>query len=451
MGLVQTTIQLLGVQKGKLLRILGRSFGIAVTVGGMIGVGILLTPGIVAAYLGESRLVIAVWTLGGFYALLGAISIAEVGIALPRTGGWYVYARRAFGDYAGFAVGWSSWLSYCTGGAIGALAIGTEIAKLLSLPANGVRAASLITFLAVSFLNALGLRPGSRFQEVSSFVKVAAFLIFVLACFVVQDRQPSPLSQTAVNSPATSRAFFYALMFALQSVVYAYDSWYNPIYFAEEDRHPTRNLIPSMVIAILLVMAIYLLVNLGLIHVLTLPDLATSSSPVSDAAQNIFGPYGGKIIKLLAIVALLSLLNAGVMIAPRLLFAMSRDGLFTGVGTIVSKGGTPVIGLFVTAIATLPLILTNKLQRLLSVTSFLFVLVYASGFLAVLVLRVKEPELPRPYRIWGYPWPPMIVLFISAIFLIGQVISNTKDCVFALILIACSYPAFLIVRRRTRP
>lgn len=446
---VQSAVELQPKQKGKLLRILGVTFGIAVTIGGMIGLGILRTPGTVAAQLGSFWLILAVWILGGVYSILGTISVAELSTSLPKAGGWYVYARRAFGDYGGFVVGWSDWLSGCATLAFAAITIGEYLPALVPALFGSVKAIAFTTLIVLGLLNWIGLRAGSRFQELTSFGKALAFLVLVAACFIYGG-QPPPLTveeQAALHQPIGILAIFVAVMLALQAVTYAYDGWYGAIYFAEENRDPSRNLPRSMLIGVVSVMAIYLLVNLALLYVLPLPQLAASTLPAGDAAQTVFGVRGSQIISLLALITLPSIINANLMVSPRIIFAMSRDGLFSSKAVTVNKGGTPVGALLLTVITAILLAASGTFEILLSVIAFLFVLVYGSGFLAVFILRKKEPDLARPFKAWGYPWTTLIVLIGSIIFLIGQVISDTRNSIYAIVSIAVSYPIFLIMKK----
>ncbi len=169
METVENIIETPAEQRGKLLKILGVTFGIAVTIGGMIGLGILRTPGSVAAQLGSFWLILAIWILGGLYAILGTISVAELSTSLPTAGGWYVYARRAFGDYGGFVVGWSDWLSACASTAFVAITMGEYLPKLFPALSGSIKAIAFIALFGFGLLNWLGLRVGSRIQEVTSF------------------------------------------------------------------------------------------------------------------------------------------------------------------------------------------------------------------------------------------------------------------------------------------
>ena len=448
MRAVENSTEKTVAQHGKLLKILGVTFGIAVTIGGMIGLGILRTPGGVAGQLGNFWLIMAVWMLGGLYAILGTISVAELSTSLPTAGGWYVYARRAFGDYGGFVVGWSDWLSACATISFVAITFGEYLPKLFPALSGSINVIAFVVLFIFGILNWLGLRVGSRVQELTSFAKAFAFLILIAACFTYGGQPTANAEQAALTTaPLGSTAIFVAVMLALQSVIFTYDGWYTAIYFAEEDRDPARNLPRAMLFGVVSVMAIYLLVNLAFLYVLPLSKFAASDLPAGDAAGIIFGEHGGQVISIIALVSLSSIININLMYCPRILFSMSRDNLFWSKAATVNKGGTPVWALLLTVIIGIILAASGTFEILLSITSFLFVLNYTSGFLAVFILRHTEPNLPRPFKAWGYPWTTLLVLLGSLIFLIGQIISDTRNSLYALGLIVASYPVFLLTKK----
>lgn len=434
---------------GRLLRVLGVGFGLAVTIGGVIGMGILRTPGEVAGYLPRPWLFIGVWLIGGLYALLGTINVAELGAMLPRDGGFYVYARRTLGLYAGFVIGWSDWLSTCGTTAAIALVIGEyTIALFPSLEGLDVPVA-LFAVTAFAVLQWVGVRWGGRTQEITSLLKALAFLTLVTACFVLGHRQP--IAETGTQSASTnllvSFALFSGMIKALQGVIYTYDGWYNVIYFGEEVRDPGRNIPRSMIGSMFLVTGIYLLVNLALVYVLPLSEIAGQKLAVGVAASAIFGYYGGTIIAALATVSMLSTVNANSMIAPRIMFAMSRDGLVSEKVLKVNRGGTPTITLLLSTLAALLFIIFSKrLEKVFAILAFFFVINYAVTFLSVIILRRREPERPRPYRAWGYPLTTILLLLGSIAFLVGAVMDDPQDGLYVLVLLAASYPAFLLLK-----
>ncbi|MEO6333808.1 MAG: APC family permease [Pyrinomonadaceae bacterium] len=434
--------------RGKLLHILGVSFGIAGAIGGTIGAGILRTPGVVAAQLGSAELVILAWIVGGIYALLGAISVAEVGASLPRSGGWYVYAQRAYGKPAGFTVGWMDWLGNCAGLAWVAITIGEYSGALepsLSEHSQWIAIAVIVFFALIQLL---GVRAGSGSMQVLSLVKAAAFIALVAACFILGGESTETVAaHPAVITPTSAAAFAIAAVFALQAVVTTYDGWYSPIYFAEEFTEPGRDVPRSLIAGVIAIIAIYVLVNLALLYVLPLSQMAASNLPVADAAQSIFGGFGGQLVTALALVSLLGLINAVTMGAPRILYGLSRDGLFFQKGEQVSKSGTPVVALLLTTLAAIFLVLTGTFERLLSMAAFIYVAIYLTGFIAVFVLRKREPDLLRPYKAWGYPWTTLIVIVGSILFLIGAAVTDTVNSIYAILLIAVSYPVYMFTKK----
>ncbi|RYF63730.1 MAG: APC family permease, partial [Cytophagaceae bacterium] len=257
--------------QNQLKKLLGVGFGVAVTIGGTVGTGILRKPGPIAQDIGNPTLIIGVWLAVGLYALAGSLSVMELGTMLPKAGGWYVYARRAFGNYAGFIIGISSWLGSVSAMAFGA-AVMSEYIGLLSpslvayqqIMAIGI----LVAFVA---FHSLGVQLASRAQEVMSVLKAVGLLAFVVICFVVTPDQPIPVSTVR---PLAEGGLWVGILAALQAVFYTYDGWHTAAYFTEEDVDPSRNLPRSMIRGVLLIIGIYILVNLALLYVLPMSALA---------------------------------------------------------------------------------------------------------------------------------------------------------------------------------
>lgn len=430
---------------GHLLRVLGVGFGLAVTVGGTIGMGILRTPGEIAAQLPTEKLFIGVWILGGIYALLGAISVAELGAMIPRSGGFYVFAHRALGNYAGFVVGWSDWLATCGTIAVISMVVGEYMTVLFPKLGSHTKATALVTALGFALLQWRGVKWGSFTQNLTSLIKVLAFVAFVVIAFLYR-LVAATLEASNLMAPH-GFGILAAIILALQGVLYTYDGWYGIIYFGEEIRNPKRDVTVSMFGGVLSIIAIYVLVNLALLHVMPISEVAGEPLAVGKAASIIFGKNGDTVIRILAIVSMLSTINAYTLSAPRTLYAMSCDGLFTHHATRVNKGGTPTITLLISTIVSVLFIVSGTFEKVLAVVAFFFVAYYSMAFISVIVLRRREPDLPRPYRVWGYPWTTVIVLIGSIAFLAGAVAGDTRNSLLALGLLAVSYPTYLIAKR----
>ncbi len=436
--------------KGHLLRILGVGFGIAVIIGGTIGSGILRTPGEVASRLHSPALILTVWLLGGLYAFLGTVTIVELGTMLPVAGGWYVYSRRSMGAYAGFVVGCSDWMMQTVAVAYLAVAFGEFATQLLPQLAGHVKLSGLTLLVVLMLLNWIGLRSGSRTQEISSLLKALALVVFVGACFLLKPVGMTPTAPPHAALPPAG-GLLAALVLALQAVIVTYDGWYQAIYFTEEDKDPTKSLPRSSLAAAFACIAIFLLVNLALLHVLPTPQFSASQMPLADAASAVLGVRGREYVLLISLVTVVSTINAIVLATPRILFAIGRDGLMPAWLTSVNRGGTPTAALFTGTIVAAILVISGTFDTLIGIASILFVMVYLSGFISLFVLRRREPQLSRPFKAWFYPWGNLLVLLASAAFLVGAVIADLKDALFTLIFVALTVPAYFAIAMLNRP
>ncbi|MDE3188266.1 MAG: APC family permease [Acidobacteriota bacterium] len=434
--------------KGHLLRILGVGFGIAVIVGNTIGSGILLTPGEVAARLGNSWFVFAVWSMGGIFAFLCTQSVSELGTMLPQAGGWYVYARQAFGSYGGFLAGCCDWMVQTAAIAYLAVAFGEFAAGLQPALLRHTKLVAVACLIVLMLLNWLGLRAGSRAQQITSLAKALALIAFVVACFVISPRAaPSSIVAPRSLPQIPPSALLFALIVALQPIVVSYDGWYGAIYFTEEDENPAKNLPRSSIAGVLACAAIFLLVNAALLHVLSIGKLAASQMPAADAAELIFGGHGRSMILFVSLVTAISAINASLMITPRILFAMARDGQMPGWVTWVNSGGTPAGALILCTAASIALVLSGSFETLVAMASILFVAVYLSGFLSLFVLRARQPDLPRPFRMWGYPWTNLGICLGAGAFLVASIIADLKHARFTVAVIALTSPLYLLMRK----
>ncbi len=432
--------------KNQLKKLLGVGFGVAVTIGGTIGTGILRKPGPIAQDIGDPALIIAVWLAVGLYALVGALSVMELGTMLPTVGAWYVYARRAFGNYAGFIIGISSWLGSVSAMAFGAAVMSEYIALLIPSLTDYQKFVAISILLVFVGFHWLGVRSASQAQEIMSVLKAVGLLTFVVVCFTVSPEKAARVSVSDVR-PLAEGGVWLGILAALQAVFYTYDGWHTAAYFTEEDVDPSRNLPRSMLSGVSLIIGIYILVNLALLYVLPMQTLAGSKLPAADAVQLLFGPRGAQIVTFLLMISIMGIINAQIMFNPRVIFAMGRDGLFFRFATVVNAGGTPTYATLLTAGASIGMILTNTYSKLSDIATFFFVLCYASGFAALIRLRQTEPELPRPVRAWGYPFTTWTLLLASLAFLAGVVIGDFSSSLYAIGFVGVSYPVYLLIKK----
>jgi APA family basic amino acid/polyamine antiporter len=432
--------------RGRLLQVLGVSFGIAVLIGNTILVGILRTPGDVAARLPSPGLFLGVWIVGGLYALLGAMSLAEPGAMVARSGGQYPFVRRGLGEYPGFIVGWSDWLSTCAPISLGAMVF-TEYLEPLVPGLVGRRVpAGVALVLLFGLLLWRGIRIGDLSQQVLSALKALAFGGLIGVCLLA----PVPPSPTAApHALPAGLALVTAAVLALQAVIYTYDGWTGPLYFGEEVRDPGRGIPRSMVFGVLLVIAIYTLVNVAYVRVLGIDRMAGDPFVAASAGKLLFGSRGDLVIRVLVLVSILSGMNACVLMAARTMLAMSRDRLLPERFAYVNAGGTPAAAHWTSIGVAVGFIVSGTFTTVLALCAFFFVANYLLSFLSVFALRRKEPDTARPWRVPGFPFTTGLAVVGSAGFLVAVVVTDWSNSWRSLTLLALSYPIYrLVVRRR---
>ena len=429
---------------GHLLRVLGVGFGLAVIIGNTIGAGIFKSPGTIAEQLPTPVPFLLIWLAAALYALLGAISLAELGTMLPRSGGQYVFSRYALGEYAGFIVGWSDWISSCGSTAAVSLLIGTFTGALF--PSLGAHAKTVAAGVAIifAFLQWRGIVWGSNIQNLTSLLKALAFLALIIAAFLLGGNGALSTTAQSHSTPIT----LVAIVVSLQAAIYTYDGWSGVIYFSEEVKDPNRNIPRALISGVLTIMAIYLLVNVALLYVLPMTQIAGREFAAGEAANVIFGAHGDTVFRCLTIVSMLSGINALHLMATRVIFAMSRDGVVSKKAAIVNEGGTPTVALALSLLVALMFIIFGeKFETVITVLAFFFVVNYILSFVSLFVLRWREPDKPRPYRAWGYPVTPALALIGSVLFLAGAIQADTRHSVYALALLAVSYPVYRLLSR----
>ena len=429
-----------------LLRILGLTFGLAVTVGNTIGGGILRTPGDIAALLPSPWLFVGIWVVGGLYALLGANALSELGTMLPKSGGQYVFARHAFGEYAGFVVGWIDWISTCASTAAISIVIGESLSSVASLGSAASVPLAMAVVVAFTALLTRGTKLGDHTQRVTSLAKALALLALVAACFIFAGRAHvsvaaiAPVSRAAVSS-------FASFMLAAQAVIYTYDGWNGPIYFSEELDDPARQIPRSMFYGLLSVAVIYLLINIAFVNAVPTSALAGSPLAAATVAKALFGDRGETLVRLVVIVSLPSAANACLLMSSRVLYSVSRDGLGVPFAARVNAGGTPVVSLVASGAVALAFLASGTFETIIAIAAFFFVAAYSLSFVAVFILRRREPAALRPYRAVGHPWTTSVVLLGSLAFLVSAVIADRRNSLYALSIVVVSYPIFRLTRQ----
>ena len=333
--------------ENKLWKVLGTTFGVAVTLGGTVGTGILRKPGPIAASLHDPSLILILWVLVAIYALLGVSCLLELSLSIPKAGSWYIYAERAFGRYIGFLVGLTSWLGTVTALGFGSYTFSEYLIIVFPSLSPYLVYCAIGILALLWFFHQLGVVMAGKSQEWLSGIKAVALLIFIAICFfyggggVFQEQAKAPTGLPLATGTMT----------ALLSIFYAFDGWNTASYFTEENKDPVKSMPKSMFIGVITVAVIYLLINVGILYSLPLETLSSSKLAAADAMKLLFGADMGRWITVFLMLSILGILNTQVMFAPRVIYSMSRDGLFFKAAEKVNAAGSPPTA---THLTTLP-------------------------------------------------------------------------------------------------
>jgi len=436
-------------------------------IGAVVGSGIFMTPGLIAAGLPSPGLLLTVWLAGGLVTLCGALSFAELGAMYPQAGGQYVYLREAYGPTAAFLFGWA-FFGFIMCGGLAALAVAfaeflgsfvpvlstghllfrVEAAGLsYSLSAGQVVAAAAI--LALTFLNTFGIRSGAAVQNLLTVFRLGtvAALVGLGVVFGVKTGGVNfhPLFPPGPAFPAVLKP----LGLALVAVFWTYDGWYAVNCTAEEIREPERTIPRGLTMGVLAVTAIYVLVNLVYLMALPIEKISGVVRVGELAAAALFGGGGAALFSALVMVSVLGCLNANILFGPRVFYAMAKDGyFFRAMGRLGARSRVPTGALWSQAAWSAVLCLSGTYESLYEYMVFALLLFFAATGLAVFVLRHKRPGMPRPYRTWGYPAVPLVFIVMCLAVFSSIVISQPLKSAAGAGLLLAGFPVYLVWKNR---
>jgi APA family basic amino acid/polyamine antiporter len=431
----------------ELTRRLSLGDSIAIVVGMMIGGGIFLVPNLVARSVHSMPMIMGVWTFAGVVSLIGALACAELGAAFPATGGQYVFLREAYGPAAAFLCGWSlftvartaqvAWLAVVFSIYVGYFVpLGHLASQLLSL---GV----LATF---AWVNYRGVKLGAMVQNSFTVAKVVGLLIIVAAALFLSGRVVH--NAGLPWGPPAPGMSFSVFGVALIACLLSYDGWVQLSFVAGEIRDPKRNVMRALSLGTVTVAAVYLLANLAYMRVLSMSEIAASEHVGADAASRVLGAAGGTVVSLLILISVVGTLNGCFLTSPRVYFAQAKDGLFfRRFAEVHPVHGTPGFAIVAQAVWSAMLLLTGSYESLIDYSLFGIWIFYGLMIGAVIVLRRTRPDLPRPYRMWGYPVTPMVFLLITVWFVINMLMTRPGASFASLGLVLTGIPAYFLWRR----
>jgi basic amino acid/polyamine antiporter, APA family len=414
-------------------------------VGSVIGSGIFLVPSAVLAGTGSVPSALAVWIAGGVLSFFGALSYAELGSMDASSGGLYAYIRDAFGRFPAFLFGWTLFLVIGSGSiATLAVAAANYMGQFAELAPWHRKAIATALIIIIAVLNVRSVRQSASVVDVATAIKVAAILAMSAALFALGD--PPVQNGGALVPPAS---FFASVGAAMIAVLWAYEGWQYVTYSAGEAKDPQRSLPRAIALGTLILVAIYLTANLAYLAALGPERMAASERVAGEATAAVLGPRAGQVIALAIIISMYSAAHSIVLTAPRVYYSMARDGLFfRRLAEVHPRFGTPALAIVTSAAWACLLAITGTFEQLLTYVVFVGWIFYALGAAAVMVLRRKRPDTPRPFRVPGYPFTPVLFVIAAAAIVLNTIATQPARAAIGLGVVFLGAPAYALWRRR---
>jgi basic amino acid/polyamine antiporter, APA family len=430
-------------------RSVGLVDAIAVMVGVTIGSGIFRVPATVAAQLHAPGAVILCWVLGGAIALFGALTVAELAGALPRSGGIFAWLLESFGPLPAFLFGWTE-LAVIRASSLGATStiFAEYLGHFVSLSHMQLRYVAAMVIVIIGAVNYLGVRRAAVVMSVATIAKYAAVMALGLLAFTASTGSVSHFTRPWEGGVQPS-----LLASALIPVMWTYDGWADLSFMGGEVKNPQRTLPLALILGTLCVMLVYLVVNIGFMYVLTLPQMAGSRLIAAAVAEHIplFGGIGAAVVSAVVLLSTFSGLNGTLMTGPRIFFAMAEQGLFfRSVARVSPRFQSPSVAIWLATALGVAYVLENDFAQLadkfvLGIWPF-----YALSVAGVFVLRRKRPDLERPYRVWGYPVVPLLFLLASLGMVANALWTDPLNTGVTLLIIVAGIPLFYLWKLRGR-
>lgn len=467
-------------EKNQLIRGLTLTDTTALVVGTVIGTGVFLKAAVMAQEVGTPKLVLLAWVAAGLLSLAGALTYAELGAMLPEAGGEYVYLRHSYGEASAFLFGWQRFI---VAGSASIASLGAGLAIFLSafLPLDAVWAerkfvllgqtinwkfgseqlAAVGVILLLTAINCLTVAFGGKVQSLMTLLKIAGIAFIIGGVFFASKTATwaNLAAPQNANSSGGSLALGSAFGVAMLAALWGYDGWNNMPMAAGEVQQPGRNIPRALILGMIIVMAIYCLLNLSYFYALPFSDVVTSRStqfrdalPVSaKAAQTFLGEYGGRLISIVFVVSAFGALNGSILSNARVPYAMAREGMFfSTMGALSNKTHVPIKGLIVQGIWSCLLALSGTFDQLTDCLLFASWIFYGLVTSSVFVLRRKMPNAARPYKTFGYPLIPMVFVLVAIALIINTLFTRPVESLFGLLLIAIGLPLYFYFRAQQR-
>ncbi len=439
----------------QLVRGLGRLEATTLVAGGIIGTSIFLITSEIAATVGSPLLVLVTWLVAGLLAGAAALCFAELSAALPKTGGTYVFLKRAYGsDLVSFGFAWMMCFAYGTGAiAVVAIMAATFLMPVLQaaglIEEDAVAAAAVVLIGALTVLNCRGVRQGGLTQNAVTFMKIGLIAALMSVPVIYGDVQFGHLAEGS-GTPglaADARNVGTALIICL----FSYNGAYFVTHVAEEIREPQKNIPRAITGGFIIVLAVYLSINMIYVTVMPFDEIVASERIASDLMGRLLGTPGSIATSAVVFCSAIGVLNAQLLNYPRIPFALARDGLFfSRIAAVNDKSKAPAAAILLVGLLSSLFALTGSYALILSYVAFVIHFFICLAVLAVIVLRIREPDLPRPYKVWAYPFTPAVFLLVSAFYLVNLIVTKPFQVLVGVGIVLSGLPFYVYWRKNPR-
>jgi basic amino acid/polyamine antiporter, APA family len=433
-----------------LRRELGLLDATMINVGTIVGSSIFIVPAAIAAAFSGSFPTIMVWVAGAFVSLCGALCVAELGAAMPEAGGQFVYLEKAYGPIWGYLYGWGSSV-IINPASMAAVAVGfaTYLGFFVPLSPWAIKLVAAGSLLLLTLINYFGLRAGAITQNLLTVIKIVAVAGLVIACFVLPGGRSENFSPLWPQEPIGSLVGPFGV--AMLGVLFAFDGWIEITYVGSEVKDPGRIIPRSIILSTLMVGALYIGVSLAVLYVLGQDATAKSSLVASDAMRVVLGGTGAALITIAVLISTTGSNNGMIFTAARIPYAMAVEGkFFRWAARVHPKYDAPNFVLVVQGIWCAILALSGTFIQLAGYVVFVSFFFYAMSCGAVILLRRRDPAMPRPYRAWGYPITPLVFIAFSLYLIANTIVAQPKDSAIGAGLLVIGLPVYWYCRNRYR-
>ena len=426
----------------KLARVLTLLDATMINAGGIIGSGIFMVPATIALLTGSTSLILAVWVFGGLISLFGALSVAELGAAMPRAGGQFVYLNEAYGPVWGYLYGWScvAVINTASIAAVG-VAFSEYLGFFFPLSTMGIKSVAILSVILLTIINILDVKSGARAQNIFTLLKIGAIFGIISLGLVMDGGSAENIQPFYPDRPLP--ALVGPLGLAMVSVLWTYDGWIFITYVAGEVKNPGRNIPLSLVFCMLIVISIYLLINFVFTYTLGIGAMGTSTLVASDSAFIFLGEKGAALVSIIILISLLGANNGFILTSARINYAMARNRLFfQQAAKVHPKFKSPANALIIQAVWACALTFSGTYNQLITYIIFASWIFYAMSCAAVIILRKKRPEMKRPYKTPGYPYIPIIFILFAVFLTFNTILEAPRDAAVGAGIILAGLPLY---------